>query len=134
MKIINMKKTIIYLFLSIIAKMLQRFFSPIAWIYATIRIAISKDMGWKELHQYFENVAVSYDQTANAENGPLYNDIMITKMSLNEFGFPDETLSSVYGKNKRVHTLTKFGMFWAWFLNKIEPNHVEKAIEDDEGS
>lgn len=129
-----MKKTIIYLFLSIIAKMLQRFFSPIAWIYATIRIAISKDMGWKELHQYFENVAVSYDQTANAENGPLYNDIMITKMSLNEFGFPDETLSSVYGKNKRVHTLTKFGMFWAWFLNKIEPNHVEKAIEDDEGS
>lgn len=134
MKIINMKKTMIYLFLSILAKFLQRFFSPIAWIYATIRIATSKEMGWKELHQYFENVAVSYDQTANSENGPLYNDIMITKMSLNEFGFPDETLSSVYGKNKRVHTLTKFGMFWAWFLNKIEPDHVEKAIEDDEGS
>jgi hypothetical protein len=55
-------------------------------------------------------------------------------MSLNIFGFPDETLSSVFGKNKRSKTLTKFGSVWAWLLNKIERNHVEKSIEEDEGS
>jgi hypothetical protein len=129
-----MKKTITYLFLSLLAKKLQGFFSPFSWIYAVIRIATSKDMGWQDLHDYFENVAVSYDQMANAENGVFFNDIMITKMSLNIFGFPDETLSSVFGKNKRVFTLTKFGSFWAWLLNKIEINHVEMSIEEDEGS
>lgn len=129
-----MKKAIIYIFLSILAKRLQAFFSPLSWLYAIIRIAFSKEMGWSDLKRYFEDVAVSYDQTANAENGVFYNDIMITDMSLNEFGFPDETLSSVFGKNKRVNTLTKFGVFWAWFLNKVERNHVEKSIEEDEGS
>ena len=87
----------------------------------------------KDLKKYFEGIAVSYDQTANAENGILYNDIMITKMSLNVFGFPDETLSSVFGKNKRSKTLTKFGSIWSTLLNKIEKDHVEKAIEEDEG-
>jgi hypothetical protein len=129
-----MKQTIIYILLSIVAKKLQSFFSPISWIYAVLRILFSKDLGIKDLKGYFTNVAVSYDQTANAENGVLYNDIMITKMSLNVFGFPDETLSSVFGKNKKSKTLTKFGAVWANLLNKIEKNHVEKAIEDDEGS
>jgi len=130
----SIKKAIIYILLSLLAKKLQRFFSPFSWIITVIRISTSKEMGWSDLHDYFENVAVSYDQTANAENGPLYNDIMITKMSLNIFGFPDETLSSVFGKNKRSKTLTKFGSVWAWLLNKIERNHVEKSIEEDEGS
>ena len=130
----SIKQSIIYLLLSILAKRLVRFFSPIAWAIAAIKVAFTKDMGWDDLHNYFEGVAVSYDQTANAENGIYYNDIMITKMSLNEFGFPDETLSSVFGKNKRSLTLTKFGSFWAWFLNKIERQHVEKSIEEDEGS
>ena len=128
-----MKKAIIYIFLSILAKRLQRFFSPFSWLYAVLRIAFTRDMGWMDLHRYFKDVAVSYDQTANAENGILYNDIMLTDMSLNEFGFPDETLSSVFGKNKRVYTLTKFGSFWSSLLNKIETDHVEKSIEEDEG-
>ena len=129
-----MKQTIIYILLSIIAKKLQGFFSPISWIYAILRILFSKDLGIKDLNEYFKNVAISYDQTANAENGVLYNDIMITKTALNVFGFPDETLSSVFGKNKRSKTLTKFGSIWANLLNKIEKDHVEKAIEGDEGS
>jgi 8-oxo-dGTP diphosphatase len=130
----QIKESLVYLLLSILAMFLQRFFSPIAWVITVFRIAFSKEKGWKDLKQYFLNVAVSYDQTANAENGVIYNDIMITKMSLNEFGFPDETLSSVFGKNKRVDTLTKFGNIWAWLLNKIEHNHVEMAIEEDEGN
>ena len=128
------KQTLIYLFLSVVAKRLVKFFSPIAWVIATLKIAFTKDMGWDDLHDYFEGVAVSYDQTANAENGIYYNDLMITKMSLNEFGFPDETLSSVFGKNKRSLTLTKFGQMWGWFLNKIQRQHVEKSIEEDEGT
>jgi len=128
-----MKQTLIYLILSIVAKKLQGFFSPTAWVGTSFRILFSKELGMKDLKKYFEGIAVSYDQTANAENGILYNDIMITKMSLNVFGFPDETLSSVFGKNKRSKTLTKFGSIWSTLLNKIEKDHVEKAIEEDEG-
>jgi hypothetical protein len=35
----------------------------------------------------------------------------------------------VLGVNKAMGTLTKLGKFLADTLNKIDPNHVEKAIE-----
>jgi hypothetical protein len=38
-------------------------------------------------------------------------------------------VSMVLGVNKKMGTLTKLGKFIADFLNKIDPNHVEKAIE-----
>ena len=46
-------------------------------------------------------------------------------------GSPDETLSSVAGKAKHR------GKAWAdilcWFLDRVDPGHCEKSIEDDEG-
>lgn len=124
----------IYLFLGVLARKLVAFFSPLGIIYAIIRIACSKKYGWKEAKQYFENIAVAYDQTGNAEQAFFYNDIMLTKNAKDFFGFPDETLSSVFGKNNECGNLTKFGYFWAWFLNKVDDNHVQKSIESDEGT
>ena len=48
------------------------------------------------------------------------------------FGNPDETISSVLGKNQRDNTLTLLGKLIVWVLNMVDENHSEKAIEDDE--
>ena len=77
-------------------------------------------------------MAISKDQLSNVYIQFWFNKWMITKESNNLFGNPDETISSVFGKNKRAKTLTKFGLYWANWLNKREKNHVEIAIEDDE--
>lgn len=130
----EIKETFIYLFLAFLAKKLVRLFSFIGIFYALIRISLNPRLGWHHAKVYMMNVAISVDQLGNAEQGVLYNDIMLKRSSKDWFGFPDETLSSVFGKNKRSNTLTKFGLFWANFLNKIEKQHVEKAIEEDEGS
>jgi len=128
------KQTFIFLFLGFLAKKLVSLFSPIGIFYAVIRISTSKKYTWNDLRQYFENIAVSYDQLGNVEQAFFYNDIMIKKGSSDLFGFPDETLSSVFGKNNETGYLTKFGYFWKVFLNKVDDNHVQKSIESEEGS
>ena len=49
----------------------------------------------------------------------------------NRFGNPDETISSVLGKNKRENTLTKTGKALDWILDKLDPNHSIKSIEEN---
>ena len=58
---------------------------------------------------YFLSIGYTIDQSGNAFCGELFNDAMITPKSKCHFGNPDETISSVLGKNKRDKTLTKFG-------------------------
>lgn len=130
----DIREAFIYIFLSVLAKKLVNFFSLFGHIYMWIRVASSPKYNWSHIRQFYENVAVVEDQKGNVEQAFFYNDIMLKNYSQNLFGFPDETLSSVYGKNKRDNTLTKFGSFWAKLLNKIDKNHVEKSIEEDEGS
>ena len=61
----------------------------------------------------------------------LFNDILIKKEGF-RFGNPDETISSVCGRNKSVDTLLPLGKSLSKLLNKIEKDHVEKSIELDE--
>jgi hypothetical protein len=130
----SIKESLIYLLLGLLARYLIRVLRPfLGWSYTIVRVLFTKRFGWKEIRQYAQDIAVSEDQNANVYVKYFFDDVMTTRMSLNEFGFPDETISSVFGKNKRSLTLTKFGLFWAWFLNKVERDHVEKSIEEDEG-
>lgn len=86
----------------------------------------------KQLHSYWWDSAITTNQAGNVINGPLFNLLLITRNSVHKFGNPDEMVSSVLGKNKREKTLTWTGMFFAWVLNRIDKNHVERAIEHDE--
>jgi hypothetical protein len=45
------------------------------------------------------------------------------------FGNEDVTISHVLGMNKKFNNLTFTGKALSWLLNKIEKDHVEKAIE-----
>jgi hypothetical protein len=76
--------------------------------------------------KYLLNVAISYDQLGNVLGGPLFN-LILKKQGGRPFGDSDETISYVLGKNKRINKLTRLGTWIADGLNKIDPNHVEKA-------
>jgi hypothetical protein len=84
-----------------------------------------------EIPGYFYRLAISIDQTGNVANEHLFNDILVKKGGY-KHGNPDETISSIVGKNKTSSHLTTLGKYLSGLLNSIEANHVEKAIEQDE--
>jgi hypothetical protein len=81
-------------------------------------------------NSYFKDTAISLDQTGNVVCQYLFNLILIKKNGY-RFGNPDETISSVLGKNNRGKTLTKLGQFLANLLNKLDRGHTDKAIDEN---
>ena len=75
---------------------------------------------------YFWRVLVSIDQFFNVLLYPLLNLWLKPKIP---FGNPDETLSSVFGKNSAE---CKFCNFMCRVLNVFDPDHCNKSIEHDE--
>ena len=83
-------------------------------LWATILLLIAKWQKNEKLIRYSWNLLISIDQSGNAAMA----------------GDPDETVSSRAGKMRDKSLLAKW---LSWVLNKIDPNHVEKTREDDEG-
>jgi len=81
--------------------------------------------------QWYLNLAISKDQYGNVLGMYFFNDLLITKVSKHRFGHPDETISSVLGKNKREKTLTKIGQILSNVLDFLDHNHVTKSIENE---
>jgi hypothetical protein len=96
------------------------------FLYGLIRVRNKK--------QWFLNLAISKDQYGNVLGMYLFNDLLILKKSKHRFGSPDETISSVLGKNKREGTLTKIGQILSNVLDFLDHNHSIKSIEEDEQS
>lgn len=81
------------------------------------------------LKRWFWNVLVWIDQGVNVVFGWLLNVALRPHYT---FGYPDETLSSVFGKNVRTGSCR----FCGWIcrlLDAVDPNHCSKSIESDEG-
>jgi len=73
---------------------------------------------------------IAIDQLVNTCLGWLFN--WILGVNPGPFGYPDETISSVLGKLRYANRLGKF--VWLYrFLNWLEPDHCESAIEWSEG-
>ena len=83
------------------------------------------------VNNYFFDIAISIDQSGNVVCGKLL-DMVMRKRDGHPFSNPDETISSCIGKNHRSNTLTWCGKVLHYLLNKIENDHSEKAIEEDE--
>ena len=75
------------------------------------------------------NLAISLDQFGNVAMASLFNFLLIYSV-VNTFGNPDETISSVLGKNKVNGTLTYLGKRLDALLNGIDKNHSIKSIEE----
>ena len=108
------------------ALILQVIFYPIGFTYSVI-LTICKS-GYKSLDKYLFNCAIAADQHANTFLAKLFNDIMI-KPGGAKFGNPDETISSVLGKNKLKNKLSLVGKGLDLLLNLIDNNHSIKSID-----
>lgn len=113
------------LVLSVVAILLAVVVLPIAFLCEVAYLACER-----KLSTYLWNIAVGIDQLGNVYCVDVFNWLWLRKHSTNRFGNPDETISSVLGKNKRTDTLSLCGKALARLLNAIEPNHVEDSIED----
>lgn len=87
-------------------------------------------LNFNKLNNYFFNVSLALDKLANVVLGFIMNDLLL-KTDGYLFGNGYETMSAVFGKNKKLHKLNMAGRAIAWILDKIQPDHVEVAVEDD---
>ena len=110
------------LILLITALLISAVLLPIGFIYQLVSTLLNA------VNTYLFKIAKSIDQLGNVVCVGLFDSILISKKSADRFGNEDETISSVLGKNKKAGTLTMIGKWLAWLLNRIEADHVEKAI------
>jgi len=88
----------------------------------------------KVLEKYFRYSALSIDQHASVICNDLLFDTMIKKcvwFKALEFDTEDMTISSILAENNKRNTLNKFGLFWVWFLNKVDPGHISDETASD---
>ena len=119
------------LILFIISNVLACLIYPIGFIYSVVLTLLKS--GYKRLDDYLFNCALATDQHANVFLAKLFNDVMI-KTGSHKFGNPDETISSVLGKNKLIGKLSYFGKCLDLILHLLDNNHSIKSIEHDENT
>lgn len=113
--------------LLLVALILFSIFAPIGFI---IGLFIKKD--WKRrTKEYLRNVSLSIDQHGNVICKYLLEYTLIKKDHIH-FGNPDETISSVLGKNKVINNLTFIGRVLDKILDIIDKNHSIKSIDETE--
>ena len=116
--------------LFILSFILVSVFAPLGVMFTIIKSAILLDVDY--IKDYFMKMAISLDQFGNVSMSRLFNILLITSNSENLFGNPDETISSVLGKNKINSTLAPLGILLDSILNRLDNNHSINAIEKDE--
>ena len=106
---------------------------PIGFAYTTVRsiIDVSFNKWWSRTAKYLYVISYSIDQLGNVIMQELFNDVLIRKGGL-KFGNPDETISSVLGKNAEINKLTLIGTVIGMVLDSLDYNHLKNSIEADE--
>jgi hypothetical protein len=117
------------LVLFILSNVLISLIYPIGFIYSVV-LTLFKS-GYKTLDDYLFRCALANDQHGNTFLAKLFNDTLI-KQGGHKFGNPDETISSVLGKNKLMGKLSYFGKCLDFILHLLDNNHSIKSIEEDE--
>ncbi|MGQ1929059.1 hypothetical protein [Ornithobacterium rhinotracheale] len=106
----------------------------LAWLLVPLFMCINKHYVRKvygSTEGYDRSLAYSLDCWGNKEFRTGLNSLMLTPESKHHFGNINESISSVFGKNKRDGTLSKRGVSWANRLDKIDTNHCLKSINNE---
>jgi hypothetical protein len=111
--------------LLLVAVVLGSFLIPIGIIYTVFK----KTFQLKYLAEIFFRIAYSIDQLGNTACKYFFNDLFIKDDTEHPFGNPDETISSVLGKNYLKNNLTFIGELLNNLLNFLDTNHSVKSIE-----
>ena len=115
------------LFLFLLSFFLVAIFTPLGFIGAFVSSVINWNKGI--LNDYFFKMAISLDQFGNVALQKTFNFILIKRNAKDKFGNPDETISSVLGKNQKKATLSYLGRRLVALLDAIEKDHSLKSIE-----
>jgi hypothetical protein len=115
------------LLLFILSFLLVAIFTPLGIVCSLIKaiLLFNKQI----LDDYFFNLAISLDQFGNVAMAKLFDFIFIKSSSPDKFGNPDETISSVLGKNKLKNNLIYLGFRLDALLNGLDKDHSIKSIE-----
>lgn len=120
----------IKILLFITAVILSLLISPVGIIFGYVYNLITK--GFKGANKEFADhclaMAHAIDQTGNTVNKDLFNIVLIYKDGY-KFGNPDETISSVLGKNYVMKTQRITGLLLDYVLDFIDFNHTIKSID-----
>lgn len=103
---------------------------PFAMLFGVFRSLYKRQFvsGLKAIDYKFYTLAIAKDQTGNVVCKELFNDLLISSDSKDQFGNEDETISSVLGKNEEGGNLKVTGRLLANILNKIQKNHCINSI------
>jgi len=99
---------------------------PLTFVNYIVVLFVSKDNAKK----YFRSTAINIDKFGNREFRTLWNCTLRLKTGY-KFGNPEETISSVLGKNERDKTLTATGKVLVFILNTIDKDHCKKSINEN---
>jgi len=119
-------KPIIGFLLFIISIALIAITGPIGILYGIVYTLYKRFLSG--FGEYFLEMAISIDQLGNVVMQHLLNLLWVRKKGY-KFGNPDETISSVIGKNLKACSLTSFGKIISKILDAIDPNHSLNSID-----
>lgn len=114
------------LLLLLVARILQLGLSIELFIAGVIITACNRKLAF-----YLYDLAVCIDVFGNVLGGPLWNVIFRRKGGY-QFGSRFDTISFAMACNKRIGTLSKFGLFVEVLLNFFDKNHLEKTYRNFE--
>jgi hypothetical protein len=80
-------------------------------------------------NRYLYNICICLDQLGNVVCATMFN-LLLIKKNTPSFGNPDETISSVIGKNKLNNNLTILGKLLDLLLESLDKNHTINSIEN----
>ncbi len=116
------------LILAFVAILLFIILEPISFLYVNF---FKEPFSWSRLSGYWRGFAIAVDRFGNYQYRSLFNRFLIFENAY-QFGDFRETISSALGKNERDGTLTKTGRLLVKILNKIDPEHCRKSINNFE--
>ena len=98
---------------------------PVVALFMILKYLFTGDK--RTLSVWFWRTARAIDVFANVNGSEFFNAIFITEGGY-KFGNPQETISSVIGKNQRDKTLSIAGGLLRWMLDRISPDHCLNSI------
>lgn len=107
-----------------IALFLVLVFCPIGMFFARIT------QDFKTRSKWYYDMAFALDIFGNVACQYLFN-VTLTKQIGHAFGNPKETVSYALGMNYYLNNLTFLGKALVWILDKIEKDHVQKAVKNN---
>ena len=115
----------IELVILIVAITLLYLLLPITAVFMIIKYLFTGNK--RMLAVWFYRTARAIDVFANVNGAEFFNSIFISEGGY-KFGNPQETISSVIGKNQRDKTLSIAGQILRWSLDKVSDNHCLDSI------